>query len=341
MPKNSTSRLRRSLAAAAVTVFVIIGLSTLGYRLLGSGRDSLLDCLYMSVITITTIGYGEIIDSTGRPGLRLFTMLVALGGMGTVTYVLSTITAFIVEGELRDRFRRRKMEKTARSLQDHYIVCGASNVGLHIVQELHATKHPCVVIDQDPASLKHLDGAIKGLTYLDADPTDDDTLRSAGIMKARGLFAAERDDNLNLVIVLTARHLNARLHIVARCGELRSVDKMKAAGANAVISPAFIGGLRMASEMIRPTVVSFIDIMLRDRDKNLRIEEVSVSLAGRKITDLDLQRFRNTLLLAVRTPTGWVYNPPPDHVLDPDSRLIVMTTPEERAKLEGQLAKKG
>ena len=340
MAKRTTSRLRRSLTNAVAAALIIILVSSWGYWILDGAKHPFLDCLYMSVITITTIGYGEIIGSQGQPGLRLFTIMVALAGVGTMTYVLSSITAFIVEGELRDSFRKRKMEKIARSLEDHYIVCGAGKVGFHVIRELHATRRPCVVLERDPSMLKDLAASIEGAVYLQDDPTDDDALISAGIKKARGLFAATRDDNTNLVIVLTARQLSSRIHIVARCNDLKRTDKMKAAGADSVISPALIGGLRMASEMVRPTVVSFLDLMLRDTDKNLRLEEVSTSMAGKRITDLDLQRFRDTLLLAVRTPSGWVYNPHPDHVLDQDSHLVVMTTPEERAKLQDHFGKK-
>lgn len=339
MAGNIHGGLRKSLTYAGGAVVLIVVGSSLGYWLLDRQHHSLLDCVYMSIITITTIGYGEVIDSTGRPGVRLFTMLVALGGIGTLTYVLSSITAFIVEGELRDAFRKRKMEKMAHRLEQHYIICGSSRVGQHIVQELKATTHPCVVVERDPALLQHLTQSCPDTVQIEADPTDNDSLLSAGIDRACGLFAATNDDNQNLVICLTARQLNPKLSIVASCGELKNMDKMKAAGADSVISPSFIGGLRMASEMLRPTVVSFLDVMLRDKDKNLRIEEIPVALSGRRIAELNLERHRNTLLLAIRTPTEWYYNPPRDHVLKDNSKLIIMTTPQERAQLAEELGR--
>ncbi len=264
--------------------------------------------------------------------------MLALAGIGTVMYLLSGITAFIIEGELTETFRRRTMERKAGRLADHYIVCGVGKVGFHIVQELSSTQRPCVAVDAGRANLRTLAESFDDVIYLDADATDSDTLLAAGVQKARGLFAATDDDNQNLVIALTAKQLNRAVTVVARCGELKNADKMKAAGADIVVSPSFIGGLRMASEMIRPTVVSFLDVMLRDKEKNLRIEEVPASLPGRQIGDLDLQRFHNTLLLAVRTASGWMYNPPLNQVLDAESKLIVMTTPHERASLVRHLS---
>ncbi|UCD27579.1 MAG: TrkA family potassium uptake protein, partial [Planctomycetota bacterium] len=258
-------------------------------------------------------------------------------GIGIITYLLSSITAFVVEGEMTETFRRRTMEKKAGNLDNHYIVCGVGKVGFHIVRELCSTQRPCVVVDLDREHLRQLHATYEDIVYLEADSADNDTLIAAGVERAKGIFAATDDDNQNLVISLTAKQLNPTIHVVARCRELKNVDKLKAAGADAVVSPSHIGGLRMASEMVRPTTVSFLDIMLRDKDQNLRVEEISVGLPGSKIADLNLDKFPDTLLLAVRTSVGWTYNPSRDYILDVDSQLVVMTTPAERAKLEDYL----
>jgi voltage-gated potassium channel len=158
----------------------------------------------------------------------------------------------------------------------------------------------------------------------------------AEIEKAKGLFAVTGDDNQNLVMSLTAKQLNPHLKVVARCNEIRNDEKMKRAGADAVVSPTSIGGLRMASEMLRPTVVSFLDIMLRDREKNLRVEEVVVPhlFVGKAISTLNLNRYAHTLLLAIKAGEDWIYNPPDVHVITPENTLVVMTTPEGRDELE-------
>lgn len=330
-------QLRRRAVGAAIALALVTTCGSVGYYLLTWGRSSFVDCLYMTVITITTVGFGEVIDLSSSPAGRVFTMLLALSGLGTATYLLSTMTAFLIEGDLTERFRRRAMEKKAAAASNHYIVCGMGRLGLNIVQELRSTQRPCVVVDRDPENFKTLAEAAPEVICVEADATDSDGLLAAGIKNAAGLFAATDDDNENLVIALTAKQLSPGAKVVVRCGEMKNASKMKVAGADAVICPSSIGAMRMASEMVRPTVVSFLDTMLRDREKNYRVEEVRAGIPGLRICDLPWPQFPNTLLLAVRGPEGWVYRPPRDYVLCEESRLIVMTTPEERSGLERAL----
>lgn len=321
-------------AGIALAAILLTGMT--GYRFIAGNEHSLIDCLYMTFITITTIGFGEIIDLSGNPWGRVFTMCLALSGVGVITYILSNLTAFIVEGDLNEAFLRRKMEKMINKLSDHYIVCGIDGVGRYIVNELFETKRPHVIVDTNKQHIEKFLEEFQEKFFIVGDATDNDTLLEAGIMKAQGLFAVTNDDNHNLVISLTAKQLNPQVRVVACCTELKNIDKMKKAGADAVVSPAFIGGLRMASEMIRPMVVSFLDIMLRDKKKNLRIEEISVSSAhsGKPLSLLNLQKYPNTLLLAVRTDDDWIFNPSRDYVFTPGNILVFMTTPEDREEIQ-------
>jgi len=227
----------------------------------------------------------------------------------------------------------------ASSYRDHYIVCGMGSLGFHIVNELSATKRPHVIVDVNRANIEKTLATLHDMVFIEGDATDNDILLKAGISSAKGIFAVTEDDNQNLVVSLTAKQLNANLRVVARCNEIRNIEKMKKAGADAVISPSLIGGLRMASEMIRPTAVSFLDTMLRDREKNLRIEEIPVpdSLVGKTISVLNLRKYRDILLLAVKTKEDWVYNPPDSYVMLPESILVLMGTPEQRCELEKAL----
>jgi voltage-gated potassium channel len=327
-------QLLRRLRVATLALLLVIAGGTAGYYWVSGQRYSFIDCLYMTFITITTIGYGEIVDLSHNPAGRVLTMGIALAGIGTLTYLLSSLTAFIVEGNLSESFRSRKMEKKADFLDDHYIVCGAGQVGAYIVHELRATRRDCILIDTKNEPLEHLFATMPDLVYFHADATDGDVLNAAGLSRAAGLFAATGDDNQNLVIALTARQINPRTTIIARCADMKNVAKLKTVGASAVISPSFIGGLRMASEMIRPTAVSFLDAMLRETDRNLRIEEIAIHEKGKTLGDLGLEQYANTLLLAIREPDGWVYHPKPDHVLGEQSRLVVMTTPQDRQAME-------
>ena len=162
----------------------------------------------------------------------------------------------------------------------------------------------------------------------------------AGIINAKGLFAITNDDNTNLVISITAKQLNPKIRVVAQCRETKNSEKMKNAGADSVVSTSQISGMRMVSEMIRPTVVTFLDMMLRDTNKNLRVEEISIppSLIGKKISEFDLSKFPNTLILAIKVKAEWNYNPSHDYIIQPDSVFIMMTTPEEQSKLRKKLA---
>ncbi len=321
---------------AGLVLLIIITAGAIGYWFIGEGRYSMVDCLYMTVITVATIGYGEIIDMSHNPWGRIFTMFIAISGIGVATYILTNLTAFMVEGELNEAFRRRKMDKMIKKLKGHYIVCGVEGVGFHVLSELSQTKRPYVAVDIDREKIdKTLEGFQDHL-YIEGDATDSDTLLEAGIAQAKGLFAVTGDDNQNLVISLTAKQLNPNTRVVARCWDLKNIEKMKKAGADAVVSPTYIGGLRMASEMVRSTVVSFLDTMLRDREKNLRIEELRIpeSFVGKTISDIRIGKHTNALLLAARTEGDWVYNPALDHILKTGDTLIFMTTPEERARLE-------
>jgi voltage-gated potassium channel len=333
-----TKILKRFIWPVAALIAVLL-IGTIGYRVIAGPQCSLLDSFYMTVITISTIGFGEVIEVALIPGGRIFTIFIAIAGIGVLFYIITNLTALLVEGEITKSFRRRKMERKARDYKDHYIICGSGDLGLHISDELTATKRQHVMVDiSKDAADKFLDAA-KGRVFIEGDATDNDTLLKAGIEQARGLFAALGDDNQNLVLTLTAKQLNPELRVVSRCNELSNSDKMKKAGADAVISPCLIGGLRMASEMVRPTVVSFLDVMLRDREQNLRVEEIPIppAFSGESISSLKLKRHPKILPLAVRTGEEWTYNPPEDYVMKPKSTLVFIGSPKDRQELTKEL----
>jgi len=331
-----SAQIRRRFIWAGVALLTVLVVGSIGYWFIGGRQDSFIDVLYMTIITISTIGFTEVVDMSANPGGRAFTIFIALGGIGTLAYILTNITALVVEGELRDTFRRRRMEKKARNSKGHYIVCGVGWVGSHIVNELCATQRPYVIVDINKESIERVAERVTEEIIIEGDATENETLLKAGIEQATGVFAVTGNDNHNLVISLTAKQLNPAVKVVARCNETSNETKMRRAGADAVVSPGYIGGLRMASEMIRPTVVSFLDIMLRDKDSNLRVEEIALpeSLAGKTISELGLEKYANTLLLAIRTGTNWVYNPPMDCATTQGCILVIMTTPEDRDSLE-------
>jgi len=331
-----TSKVYKKSIMAAITLFSIILIGTTGYWFIGAGKHSLMDCAYMTVITITTVGFSEIVEVRGNAFAEIFTMLIAFGGIGSFLFILSNVTALIVEGEINETLKRRKMEKSTRKFEEHYIICGAGKVGTHILNELYSTGRKVVVIDNNPDTISEIKVKYPTLTYFKADAEQEEVLIKAGIKKAKGVFASTGDDNQNLVISLTSKFINPQVRVVARCVQAANQTKMKKAGADAVISENYIAGMRMASEMVRPAVVSFLDKMLTDKEKNLRVEEIALNkrYEGKTISDLALEKYPDTLLLAVVSQDEWIYNPKKEQIINPQSKIVVVTGSDERQKLK-------
>lgn len=331
----SWSPVARRVAVILALSIAVVMIGTVGYRAVTDGEASWLDSLYMTVITVLTIGYGEVIDLSANPAGRVFTMIIAFGGIAVVGYALSSVTAFAVGGELRCEWRRWKMQKAIQALSGHYIICGWSAVAEHIAEELRSTGRNYVAVAtraDSPEATEQPDHHLR----VEGDPCDEDVLRQAGIERAAGIFAVTENDPVNIVICMTARQQNARLRIVSLAADPKNEAKLRKAGADAVVNAVRIGGLRMASEMVRPTAVSFLDIMLRDREKGLRIEEARVGkkAAGRRVGDLAWSDWPELLLVAVRAGDEWKFNPPSDWKLQEGQSLIVMGRPDLRQRLQ-------
>jgi len=339
MQLDELGSIRRRLVIGFFSVVIVLFGGAGGYYLLGQGRWNFDDCLYMTAITLSTVGFGEVIDVGMVPGARLYTIMLILFGMGVIVYFGSTVVALVVEGEIKQYFWRKRMTKYISKLKDHVIICGAGTTGIYVIKEFIATATPFVVIDESEDRLRRLiEDETGDFPYLAGDASDDRMLLEAGINEARGLIAALPEDKDNLFLVISARQLNPRLRIVSRGIETNVSDKLMRVGANSVVSPNKIGGLRMASEMIRPSVVEFLDLMLRGKEKNLRVEEVTVrknsSFAGRSLLQADIGSIADVLVVAVRKEGGaFHYNPKPDTVLQEDSVLIVLGMVDEVAKL--------
>ena len=337
MPAQSAIAQLEKKAATIVTLFLgVLVIGTLGYRVVSQSAASWVDCVYMTVITITTIGFGEIVDLSHSPGGRIFTMFIALSGIGILTYVLSTVTQLTVDGAFHSRWRQQKMLKAIQQFNDHYLVCGWSDVVPQIIRELQATERKVVLVVADRTALDaELGDEAAALCVVTGDPADDNHLRQAGVERAAGVFAVDSQDHTNIVLCLTARSLNPKLRIIATARDVKNEPKIRKAGADAVVSPTTIGALRMASEMVRPTVVTFLDQMLRDTKASLRVEEIPIGAAGanRTLGDLKLDDFEHSVVLAVSNPSGWVFKPKPTHRFVTGDVLLAMTTAEELRKL--------
>ncbi|MCI4625531.1 MAG: potassium channel protein [Candidatus Magnetoovum sp. WYHC-5] len=309
---------------------------TSGYYYFGEGKYALIDCLYMTVITITTIGYGEIVDLSKSPTGRVFNIMVAFSGMGILTYTLSTLTAYVIEGDLKNEFVRGKMEKKIKQLKGHYIVCGYGRVGRKISRELSSKNITFVVIELEEKIKGYFGDPILKY-YIVGDATEEIVLEKASIKTAIGIFVATGDDNKNLVTTLTAKLLNTSVKVISRCEETIHLNKMLRAGADSVISPAHIGGLRMLTEMIKPHINSFIDHIFKQTDDQHIIEsfEVKDRFDNKKLSDIKLYNFPETIVLALKKmDTGnIIFNPGRDMLMKKGDILIVITSLDEQTEL--------
>jgi voltage-gated potassium channel len=332
---------KRMLYGLIAMAIVVVG-GGFGYFLIGGGLWRLRDCIYMTVITVTTVGYGEVL-----PGMdtveyaRGFTIVLLLFGTGTIVFFASTITAFIIEGDLKNALFANKLKKRMKKMKDHVIVCGAGSTGRNVIEELIATGVPVIAIDTREAELREIaDRHPKAnFTYIAGDATDDDIIIQTNLPEARGLVAALSSDKDNLYLTVSARQTNPGARIIARCAELSHVEKIKRAGADAVVSPNFIGGMRMVSELLRPAVVAFLDDMLRDR-RVFRIAEVRLgtrtSELGTTLRDARVRERFGMTVLAMRAgdKAEWTYNPDATEKLSAGMTLVVLGSAEQVAALQ-------
>ncbi len=337
--------IRRRLLYAILAGTSIAAIAVIGYRLLGGPHVRLLDAVYMAVITLAGVGYGEIIPTEHNPALRIFNMLVVVVGVTITVYVFSVVTAFLVEGEIRNLFWRRTMQKRIQELKDHFIVCGLGDTGRYAVEELHRTNTPFIVVESHEDNIAkfrdHESGRFKEILYVIGDATDEGVLDAAGLDRAKCVIAAVASDKDNLVTTVMVRQKNAKVRIVARCADVKFADRMLRAGANTAVSPNAIGGLRLASEALRPHVTNFLDLMLREKSRTLRIDEIVVPVKspwdGKRLEELRLRAEYNLLPLAVKVSTGehkhdFQVNPPENLTLHAGTVVIVMGDVEEIRK---------
>lgn len=313
----------------AIIIVIVIGFGTLGYRLLEDW--SFVDALYMTMITMTTVGFGEVqpLSAYGQ----IFTIGLIVTSIGIAGYVISQLTAFVVEGEIKRIFQGRKMDKHIAALNNHIILCGAGRTGLHIAEEFHRTRTPFVVIEQDQEALEDL-LRLDGLLYLQEDATQDETLILAGVQRAKGLVTTLSEDKDNIFVTLCARSLNPKLRIIARLVEEKNAELLRKAGADEIVSPNAIGGLRMASVMLRPEVVSFLDEMLRVTGQTLRLEEMHVDdtpgFLNCSLGEANIRRRTGLLVVAVKSQkSGYQFNPGAETILRSGDILIVIGTEEQ------------
>jgi len=314
------------MALAAAIVF-----GTLGFYFIEGW--SLADSLYVTVQTLTTVGYGDIPPHTGKG--RFFAVVVMLIGAGGVALAVSTIVQSVVQSELVATFGQRRRSRKMSKLRQHYIVCGSGRVGSHLVRDLVRTNQNFVVIEQDQQ--KAAEFTQRGVNVLVSDATLEETLRDARVEHARGLAACLPDDADNVYVVLIARDLNPKLHIVARAAEEQAEAKLLRAGANHVVAPTIIGGHRMAIALTKPAVSEFMDSITAN-ELGLGFEQVEVdaasSLLGKELRSTTIRSELDIVIVSIRRQSGeMLFNPAGDSQIENGDILIAIGRADSLSEL--------
>ncbi len=331
--------LRRRLITLLVIPLLLVLSGTLGYWLIEPDYSPF-DALYMTVITLSTIGYGEVhpLSTTGRT----FTMLLILGGVFTLFYTATEIVRGIVSGEIQDLLGRQRVERSLAQLENHVIVCGYGRVGRLVCQEFSRHGTPFVVIDNDAGRLADFQIA-RGIALV-GDATSDEVLRHAGIYRAKALVTVMASDADNLYTTMSARLLNKDIYLVARVEQPHSEIKLRRAGANRVVSPYLIGGHRLAHAVLRPAVVDFIELATRQEHVDLQLEETQISgaspLAGSCLRASGIRSELKVIIVAVKKPTGhMIFNPDPEAALEAGDVLVAIGSREQLDQLQALASK--
>lgn len=328
--------LRKRLAFALGLIVLVIASGTFGYVILEGW--SVFDALYMTVITITTVGFKEVHELS--PQGKVFTVVLVFTSVGAVFYALNFAARIIIEGEFKDVFGRKKLQNAIKKLRGHYIVCGYGRMGRIVCDELKRRGRPFVVIEKSPVSEPPAD-----LLLLAGDATQDEVLKEAGIENAAGLITVLPTDAENLYVVLSARGLAPTLNIVARAVGEGSEQKLLRAGANKAVSPYHIGGLRIAHMLIAPTMVDFIEFTTHGENIDIWMEEIPVAedarIAGQSLDQCGIGRELGIIIVAIKSRKGQLQiNPASRSVIGPGDTLVAIGEASKLKTLKAMAGKR-
>lgn len=323
----------RQIKITLLAVVAVFSIGTLGYILIEGW--SLLDSVYMTVLTLATVGFREV--NPLSPAGMIFTIFLMIFGIGIIAYAIGVFAQFMVEGHLQKVLGRRQVEKKISQLSGHYIICGFGRIGSIICRELHERPVPFVVIEQNSDFCEKI--AAEGYLYLQGNATEDEILLAAGIERARGLITVVTSDTENVYITLTARGLSPDLFILSRAGDEGSEKKLNRAGASKVISPYNIGASRMAQAILRPSVMDFIEIATAGQNLELQLEEIMVTsssrLVGMSLEQTGVRKEFGLIIVGIRSGTApMIFNPPAETLITSGDILIALGPQPSIVKLE-------
>ena len=335
LPFQSLHPLARRLLFLVLALLAVLAVGTVGFML--TEGYSVFEAFYTTLLTMTTVGYGDALHPSGRI-LNSFLLMV---GVTTILVAIGAITQTVIEAEFGELIGKRRNKRMIDKLQGHFIICGYGRVGRGAAQELQQAGVPFVVVDIDDDRVER--AIASGMLAVAADSTRDETLRSVGVTRAKGLVCALSTDADNLFVLLSAKFLNPQIYVATRAAEESAEDKMRRAGADAVFAPYAITGHRLAQALLRPHVVQFLDFTTQTAGLKVVIEQVRVSgesdLVSKSIRELQIGRLFGVIVLAIRKGDGeMVFNPPADTAISASDYLIVMGQPEKLHSLEAALA---
>ncbi|MGF9963905.1 potassium channel family protein [Bacillus rhizoplanae] len=323
---------RKQLIIAIICMCFVVIVGTIGFMIIE--EISMFQAFWMTMITVLTVGYGDAVPLT-KAG-KIFALLIIPLGVGIVTYAIGVVAAMIVEGNLFQAMRRKKMEKQIAEIKDHIIVCGCGRVGLQVVQELREKNIPFIVVDREESVLVE-----QKLLYVHGDATEDEVLHKAGITRAIGLVAIVASDAENVFITLTARGLNTNIKIIARAEKQESEEKLRRAGANKVINPSSMAGIHIAKGIANPLTVNYIDTVLYGTEQNFAIEEIEMaagsSLIGETLMEANIRNRFDITILAILRDGHIIHNPTGAEKLAERDMIIVFGPVEKLEQFEKEL----
>jgi len=324
--------LKQRIIFLIVLIMGVILFGTIGYSAIENWN--LFDSLYMTVITLTTVGYNEV-HGLSQPG-RIFTIVLILAGVGTMLYSLGVGAKVLLEGELREILGRRKLSKKIEELRNHYIICGFGRMGRIICREMIQYKAPFIVIEKEQNVFALID---KDILAIHGDSTQDAVLKEAGIERAKGLISVLSTDADNLYVVLSARGMHPRLRIVARASDEGVEQKLFRAGADNVVSPYFIGGLRIAHSILKPAVVDFIEFATRSGNIELQMEEIKVKetshILNKALDECGIRKELGIIIVAIKREAGEMeFNPRSTSIIRKGDTLVAMGETKQLKALE-------
>lgn len=312
----------------SVILMTVTVLGTVGFMIIE--RWPITDAFYMTVITLSTVGFSEVRPLS--PAGRLFTSALIVAGVAAVMYLFGAVSQYIISGELTGSLRARRMQQLIDKLKDHYIICGYGRVGRRAALDLIRRNRQCVVVDQDPDVVSPDD---EELFFIDGDVTEDATLERAGIERAAGLVAVTGDDATNLFVTLSAHAMRPELHVVARVNDPANEAKLSRAGATHVVSPYAISGRRIAAQLLNPAVADFLDTVLHTENLELWLEECTIAegsdLAKQTVAESQVRNRTGVNVLALRQASDGrlLSNPPPDMHLNAGDTLLALGTRDQ------------